>query len=59
MNHCVQELSYYSQQGKQKEQMLLYYVVKLSSDPTPYFSIDLDMWRFCNKAAFYDLPIKM
>ena len=23
MNHCVQELSYYSQEGKQKEQMLL------------------------------------
>ena len=39
MNHCVQELSYYSQQGKQKEPMLLYYEVKLSSDPTPYFSI--------------------
>ena len=29
MNHCVQELSYYSQQGKQIVQMLLYYVVKL------------------------------
>ena len=43
MNHCVQELSYYSQQDKQIVQMLLYYVVKLSSDFTPYFSIDLDM----------------
>ena len=41
MNHCVQDLSYYSQQGKQILQMLLYYVVKLSSDPTPYCSINL------------------
>ena len=41
MNHCVQELSHYSQQGKQIVQMLLYDVVKLSSDPIPNFSIDL------------------
>ena len=52
MNRGVQELSYYSQQGKQKEQMLLYYVVKLSSDPTPYFSIDLDMCVFAIKKHF-------
>ena len=35
INHCVQELSYYSQQGKQIVQMLLYDVVKLSSDSHP------------------------
>ena len=52
MNHCVHELSYYSQQGKQIVQMLLYYVVKLSSDPTPYVSIDLDTCVLAIKQHF-------